>query len=112
MEYAKSNIGTIIKANKRIDTNLYYFCAECNQEVYAVCKNIKQRPHFRHKNNTVALGCSCGDAEGYIHWVTKHLFVEHYKKVASFDIFLDISQTCNNKGLFVKLWTFYLLYQK
>ena len=88
--------GKLIQAARGIDKSLPFFCPGCKQEVYAATEGKIQRPHFRHKSLHGSKGCS--EPESYIHWITKELFADHFKKIESFLIDIPYYLTCNASG--------------
>lgn len=48
------------------------YCAKCKENLIAVNKEIKQKAHFRHTDNS---NCEFNNNyESYIHWLTKEIF--------------------------------------
>jgi hypothetical protein len=47
-------------------------CSKCNENLIAVNREVKQRPHFRHNKNS---NCDFNqNYESYLHWLTKEIF--------------------------------------
>ena len=93
---ARRSDGKLIRAEQGIDKSLPFYCPGCKQEVYAATEGKIQRPHFRHKSIDGSKGCS--EPESYIHWITKELFADFFKKTESFVIDIPYYLTCNTSG--------------
>ncbi len=93
---ARRSDGKLIRAEQGIDKSLPFNCPGCKQEVYAATEGKVQRPHFRHKSIDDSKGCS--EPESYIHWITKELFADFFKKTESFVIDIPYYLTCNTSG--------------
>jgi len=93
---ARRSDGKLIRAAQGIKKSLAFHCPGCKQEVYAATEGKIQRPHFRHKSIDGSKGCS--EPESYIHWITKELFADFFKKTESFVIDIPYYLTCNTSG--------------
>jgi hypothetical protein len=96
--YARLLDGTLIKATKGVDKNISFFCAGCGDELYAATEGNKQYPHFRHKTLSTGNKKGCGNPEHYIHWITKELFADYYRKTDCFLIEIPITRCCEKSG--------------
>jgi len=89
--YAKSSNGNIVKAHRGMIKEHPFFCLGCNERLYAATGE-KNKAHFRH--NKIKGHKGCNSSESYVHWVTKELFAEHYKKCTKFFLSIEVRQKC------------------
>jgi hypothetical protein len=60
----------VIDVPNGLECNCY--CAQCEESLIAVNREIKQKAHFRHKNNS---HCEFNkNFESYLHWLVKEVF--------------------------------------
>jgi len=90
--HARLSNGNIVKAHRGMVKEHTFFCLGCGEKLYAAAGE-KNKAHFRH--NTLKGTKGCSNPESYIHWITKEVFAEHYKKCTEFFLSIAVKQKCH-----------------